>query len=74
MVVINQQYPIVTNELFAYMFTIIRAAQEFEDPALRRYDKAFHEKQRQQLTASGQKLTHSSITEFSWDMPTIFSW
>ena len=30
--------------LLAYMFTIIRAAQEFEDPAWRNYDEAFHEK------------------------------
>ena len=40
----SKQAPGATNELLVYMFTIIRAAQEFEDPAWRSYDEAFREK------------------------------
>ena len=44
MAAVQQHDPGAVNELLAYMFTIIRAAQEFEDPAWRSYDEAFREK------------------------------
>ena len=44
MAAVQKQEPEASNELLAYMFTIIRAAQEFADPAWRSYDKAFWEK------------------------------
>ena len=44
MAAIQKQEPEAIKELLAYMFTIIRAAQEFEDPAWRSYDEAFREK------------------------------
>ena len=44
MAAVQQHDPGAINELLAYMFTIIRAAQEFEDPAWRSYDEAFREK------------------------------
>jgi hypothetical protein len=44
MAAVHKQDPPAVNELLAYMFTIIRASQEFEDPAWRNYDEAFREK------------------------------
>ena len=44
MAAVQQHHPGAINELLAYMFTIIRAAQEFEDPAWRSYSEAFREK------------------------------
>ena len=44
MAAVQKQAPGATNELLVYTFTIIRAAQEFEDPAWRSYDKVFREK------------------------------
>ena len=44
MAAVHKQDPAAVKELLAYMFTIIQAAQEFEDPAWRNYDEAFREK------------------------------
>ena len=44
MAAVHKQDPAAVRELLAYMFTIIIAAQEFEDPAWRNYDETFHEK------------------------------
>ena len=44
MAAVRKQDPATVKELLAYMFTIIRAAQKFEDPAWRNYDEAFREK------------------------------
>ena len=44
MAAVQQHNPGAINELLAYIFTIIRVAQEFEDPAWRSYDEAFREK------------------------------
>ena len=44
MAAVHKQDPGAVKELLAYMFTIIRAAQELEDPAWRNYDEAFREK------------------------------
>ena len=44
MAAVHKQDPPAVKELLAYMFTIIRAAQEFEDPAWKNYDEAFREK------------------------------
>ncbi len=51
MAAVHKQDPPAVNELLAYMFTIIRASQEFEDPAWRNYDEAFREK----ATATGNR-------------------
>ena len=44
MAAVQKQEPEAINERLAYMFTIIRAAQESEEPAWRSYDEAFREK------------------------------
>ena len=44
MAAVHKQDPGAIKKLLAYMFTIIRAAQEFEDPAWRNYDEAFRKK------------------------------
>ena len=44
MAAVHKQDPAAVKELLAYMFTIIRAVQEFEDPAWRNYDEAFRKK------------------------------
>ena len=44
MAAVHKQDPPAVKELLYYMFTIIRTAQEFEDPAWRNYDKAFCKK------------------------------
>ena len=44
MAAVHKQDPPAVKKLLAYMFTIIRAAQKFEDPAWQNYDEAFREK------------------------------
>ena len=44
MAAIHKQNPPAVKELLAYMFTIIKAAQDFKDPSWRNYDKVFRKK------------------------------
>ncbi len=44
MAVVSQKFPTSTPELLAYMLTTMRAQREYEEPAWRVYDQAYHDK------------------------------
>ena len=67
MAAVHKQDPAAVKELLAYMFTIIRAAQEFEDPET----MTRHSMRRLQLLeiANGRKLTPLFTVESLPAMP-----
>ena len=73
MAAVYKQDPAAVKELLAYMFTIIRAAQVFEDPAWRNYDKAFHENAAATGNRKWSEILLSTI-EFSLAMPRNFNY
>ena len=44
MAVMVRKYPEAIPEMLIYMLSIMRAQQEYEEPAWSRYDEAFREK------------------------------